>query len=266
MLIALESHRAAFDLLGAEDAPVVCLTHSLAADSGMWAEQIPPLLAAGYRVLRIDMRGHGGSTPASGDATMDELADDVAQVVAALGIDDAFHYIGLSIGGMFGQAFAIHHGAHLKSLMLCDTLPASPENAKAMWGPRIETVRKAASLEPVAAATIERWLTAPFKQKHPGRWRQIYDTILGTTPEGFAGCAAAIQDFSYTDQLPTIAAPTMVVCGADDPGTPRAVNERIAGQIPGARFAAIPNAMHLPNIEDPDAFNRIMLGWLAANT
>ena len=264
MLIQLKSHRVAFDLLGADNDPVVCFAHSLAADSGMWAEQVLPLLAAGFRVLRIDMRGHGGSTAASGAYTMEDLAGDVSHVVLSLGID-AVHYVGLSIGGMFGQAFALNHPEQLKSLMICDAIPASLPNAPAIWGPRMDAVRKAGSLEPVAAGTIERWLTANYKEKHPSRWRQIFDTILGTTPEGFIGSAAAIQNFSFIDRLPQISAPTIVVCGANDPGAPREQNERIANLIPHARFEAIPNALHFPNIEDPATFNRIMLNWLTGN-
>ena len=61
MLLPLAGRRLYYDLVGPEDGPVVCFTHSLASDSGMWAEQMPPLLQAGFRVLRIDMRGHGGS-------------------------------------------------------------------------------------------------------------------------------------------------------------------------------------------------------------
>src|SRR5262249_37292238 len=61
MLIPLKGRRLYYDLSGPDAGPVVCLTHSLASDSGMWAEQLPPLLAAGFRVLRLDMRGHGGS-------------------------------------------------------------------------------------------------------------------------------------------------------------------------------------------------------------
>ena len=88
---------------------MVCFTHSLASDGGMWAEQVPPLLAAGYRVLRLDMRGHGGSDPVAGPYTMAQLADDVAAALDFLGIEKV-QYIGLSIGGMIGQAFAIAHG------------------------------------------------------------------------------------------------------------------------------------------------------------
>ena len=71
---------------GPEDAPTVCITHSLASDGGSWAEQVPALLQGGFRVLRIDMRGHGGSDPVAGDYTMAALADDVAQVLRALSI------------------------------------------------------------------------------------------------------------------------------------------------------------------------------------
>ena len=86
MLLSLNGRRIAYDLLGAEGAPVVCFTHSLAADGGMWAEQVPPLLEMGWRVLRLDMRGHGGSDPVAGPYTMSALAADVAGALDVLGI------------------------------------------------------------------------------------------------------------------------------------------------------------------------------------
>ena len=105
MLLPLAERRLYYDLVGPENGPVVCITHSLASDGGMWAEQMPPLVQAGFRVLRLDMRGHGGSDPVAGDYTMRALAGDVAAVLEALAIPRV-HYIGLSIGGMIGQAFA----------------------------------------------------------------------------------------------------------------------------------------------------------------
>src|SRR5580693_2707228 len=114
MLLPLPGRRLYYDLAGPEDGPVVCITHSLSSDGGSWAEQLPPLLQAGFRVLRLDMRGHGGSDPVDGPYTMNELAADVAAVLAALGMARV-HYIGLSIGGMIGQAFALEHGARLIS-------------------------------------------------------------------------------------------------------------------------------------------------------
>src|SRR4051812_28529192 len=102
MLLPLKTRKIYFDLVGPENGPVVCFGHSLASDSGMWAEQVPALVGAGYRVLRVDMRGHGGSDPVPGIYTMEQIADDTAQVIAALQLPPV-HYVGLSIGGMYGQ-------------------------------------------------------------------------------------------------------------------------------------------------------------------
>lgn len=263
MLLQIDGRRIAYDLVGPESGPVVCLTHSLAADGGMWAEQLPPLLAAGFRVLRLDMRGHGGSEPAPRPYSMDQLAGDVAAALAVLDIS-RIHYIGLSIGGMLGQAFALAHGDRLLSAMWCDTLPASPQGAKAAWDERIATVQRANSLEPLADATVERWLTDDFKQRNSRRWRQIRDTVAATTPAGYLGCCDAILDFDFTGRLASLQVPLLVVCGDQDPGTPPEQNRRIAALVPGARYEPIANAKHFPNVEHPEAFNRIMTGWLEA--
>src|SRR5438067_1345657 len=121
------------------------------------------------------------------------------------------------------------------------------------------------SLAPLADATVERWLTAAFKARHPARWAQIRDTVTGTTAAGYLGCCAAILDYDFVPHLPSVRVPTLVVCGADDPGTPASENRRLAGLVPGARYEEIAGMKHFPNVEAPDAFNRIMLGWLEAH-
>ncbi len=180
MLLPLNGRNIAYDLVGPETGQVVCMTHSLASDGGMWTEQVPPLLQAGFRVLRIDMRGHGGSGPVAGDYTMSALAADVAAVLDALAIARV-HFVGLSIGGMLGQAFALEHGGRLASAMWCDTLPSTPAGAPEVWQQRVDTVRGANSLAPLADATIERWLTGAVRQRNAGRWKQIRDTLMFAT-------------------------------------------------------------------------------------
>ncbi len=236
----------------------MCITHSLASDGGSWAEQVPALLAAGFRVLRLDMRGHGGSDPVAGDYTMSGLAGDVAAVLDALGLARV-HYLGLSIGGMIGQAFALDHGDRLISAIWCDTLPASPPGAAGIWGPRIKAVREADSLAPIADASMDRYLSPAFEARNPGRWKQLRDTVLGTTPAGYLGCSAAILDFDFTARLPSLRLPVLVVCGEHDAGTPGRENRRLAGLVPGARYEEIAGMRHFPNVEAPAAFNQIML-------
>jgi 3-oxoadipate enol-lactonase len=264
MLLSHDNRTIYYDLAGPQAAPVVCFTHSLNADGGMWVEQMVPLLAAGYRVLRLDMRGHGGSAPVEGDYTMDALASDVKGALDVLGIERV-HYIGLSIGGMIGQGFALAYPARLLSLTLCDTLPGTPKEAAGTWDERKAAVRKAGTLSILADGTMERWFTAEFRGLNPIRWREIRDTISNTAPAGFLGCASAIQTFDYEARLPTIKAPTLVICGDQDPGTPPERNKLIAARIPGGRYEGIANARHLPNVERPEQFNRVMMSWLAAN-
>ena len=263
MLLSLDGRRVYFDLAGPQDAPTVCLTHSLNADGGMWVEQMVPLLAAGYRVLRLDMRGHGGSAPVAGDYTMDGLAADVKAALDVLQIARV-HYVGLSIGGMIGQGFALAFPDRLLTLTLCDTQPSTPPGSAGTWEERKATVRSK-GLAALADSTMERWFTDEFRQVNPVRWREVRDTISNTTPEGSAGCMSAIQDFDYLDRLPTIRTPSLVICGDEDQGTPPERNRLIASKIPGGRYEGIARARHLPNVERPDAFNKILLPWLAAN-
>jgi len=264
MLLKTNGRNSYFDIVGREGAPVVYFAHSLAADSGMWSEQVPAFLAAGYRVLRVDMRGHGGSDPAPGNYTMEQLVEDAVSILDYLAIPKV-HFCGLSIGGMIGQGFALANPDRLLSLTLCDTQPSTPPGSTGAWDERKAVVRKAGTLAALADSTMERWFTDEFKQVNATRWREVRDTISNTTPAGFLGCASAIQDFNYEDRLHTIKVPTLVICGDEDAGTPPDRNQLIAAKVPGGRYEGIAKARHLPNVERPEQFNRILMGWLGLN-
>jgi len=261
MLLSLDGRRIAYDLLGSDEAPVVCFTHSLAADGGMWAEQVPVLLAMGWRVLRLDMRGHGGSDPVAGPYTMGALAGDVAGALDGLGIKRV-HFVGLSIGGMLGQAFALEYPERLISAVWCDTRPSTPTEGIGAWAERIATVEKAGSVAPLADATVDRWFTDAFRPRNPARWTQIRDTVAATSPAGYVGCCQAIMDFDFAPRLPAVKAPVLVLCGAQDIGTPPAENRRIAALVTQGHYEEIADARHFPNVEHPDVFNHHLVGWL----
>src|SRR5260370_29516215 len=106
MLLIRAGARIYYDLVGPPAAGVVCFAHALAADSGMWAEQVPALVAQGWRVLRVDMRGHGGSASPDGDTTLDQLAGDIAAVVGSPGIRRG-HFVGLAPGRLVAAALAL---------------------------------------------------------------------------------------------------------------------------------------------------------------
>jgi 3-oxoadipate enol-lactonase len=263
VLLLRDGLRLHADLLGERGRPAVCLVHSLGADMTMWAEQVPALLDAGFAVLRVELRGHGGSAAPPGPYAMHELAEDIAFVLRRLELRKV-DYVGLSLGGMAGQALALDHPALLRSIVICDALPESLPNAAEIWGPRIRAVRAAGSCEPIAQETIERWLTPAFQAAHPARWDEILATIAATEAEGYAGCAEAISDFSHVARLPSLAVPALVLCGEDDHAVPPAEGERIARLVPDGRFVMVEGARHLPNVEQPAVFNRVLLEWLRA--
>jgi len=260
MFHTIGKRRLRYDFLG-DGARTVCFVHALASDSGMWAEQVPAVLTRGMRVLRIDLRGHGGSDATSGDYTLTELAADIAALIDALGAGRV-DYVGLSVGAMIGEALALRFGANVSSLMLCEAPPAALKNAREIWAPRMAAARAANSLEPIADATMERWLTPAFHARNPNRWQQIRDTVAATTVEGYCGTVAALSNFDFTGELPKLRVPALVLYGEDDKASSHEENERLASLIPGGHCVAFPGARHLPNIEHPARFNATLLDWL----
>jgi 3-oxoadipate enol-lactonase len=241
--------------------PVVVLAHSLATDLSLWDAQVAAL-AGRYAVLRCDARGHGGSDAPDGDYTWELLCADLLGLFDALGMKRV-HYVGLSMGGMLGQHLALRAPERIASLTLACTTSRFPPGAAAVWPERVAAVRAlgmASQVEP----TLSRWFTPGYRAAHPDVMARIGALIAATPPAGFIGWAHAIPTIDLTDRLGEIRCPTLVIGGADDPGTPPALQEIIAAGIPGARLEIIPHAAHLANIEQAAIFNRLLGEFLDA--
>lgn len=244
---------------GPEHAPVVMMSHSLSCTGAMWDAQIPAL--ADYHVLRVDMRGHGASGVSGDDYTLEQLADDYVALLDYLEIERV-HFVGLSIGGMIGQTFALKAGERLHSLTLSSTMCEVPAAARPMFLDRIEVARSQ-GMEGHVDGTIERWFTEAFCDARPDLVDPIREQIRTTPVDGFAGCCRAISRLDLTGRLSAIAAPTLVIAGELDPGATPAVAEVIQQNIPAAELVVIDGTLHLCNIEKPDEFNAALTGFLA---
>jgi 3-oxoadipate enol-lactonase len=249
-----------YELQGPAGAPVVTLSHSLAADSSMWEPQLP-VLTERFRVLRYDTRGHGGTDAPAGAYSLDQLGDDALALLDTLGIERT-HWIGLSMGGMIGQIVALRAPARLLSLALCDTTSRVPAEAEGTWTERIRTAQSE-GMDPLVEPTIARWFTAPFRERRPDVVDRIRAGIRATRPAGYAGCCHAISALDLTDRIGAITLPTAVVVGEDDQGTPVAASRTIHERIRGSELTIIPSAAHLSNLEQPERFNRAITGLLA---
>ena len=236
------------------EGPVVTFSHSLACNLSMWDEQVRALRSR-YRVLRYDTRGHGQTSAPAGAYTLDQLAEDLKGLLDGLGIRET-HFVGLSMGGMIGQVFALKHPAMIQSLALCDTTSRHPPGAAAIWEDRIKTVG------PMAVPTLERWFTAPFRARRKDLMERVGVMIRATPAAGYIGCCHALPKISVTEKLRDVRCPALVIVGEEDPGTPVEMAREIHAALPAAELAVLCRASHLSNLEQPEEFNRVLGGFL----
>lgn len=239
----------------------VTFSHSLGAHLGMWDAQAEALRPR-WDVLRYDTRGHGQTEAPSPPYSLEDLADDVARLLDALNVERT-HFVGLSLGGMIGQQFALRHPTRLRSLVLCDTTSVIPEAMRPLWQDRIDLTRRE-GMSPHVAPTLERWFTAGFRERRPEVVERIGAMLRSTSVDGYVGCCEAIRTLDLTARLKELRVPTLVIVGKDDPGTPPAVAEIIANAIEGAELRVLEDASHLSNVQQPEAFNRALEEFLSA--
>ena len=243
---------------GKRGSPALVFTGSLGTDLTMWQPQADRLKPH-FCTLRYDIRGHGASEVPPGPYSIDDLGSDLVALLDRLGIERA-SLCGLSIGGMISMWVAAHAPERVERLVLfCTAAQLGPPEG---WHERAATVR-AGGVEAVADAVLERWFTPRFASEHPEVVAGFRAQLVATPREGYAGCCEAIAAMDLTGELPSIAAPTLVLAGAEDPATPPEYGERIAGLIPGARFEVISNAAHLASVERPDLTTMTILRFLS---
>lgn len=241
-------------------APAVLMNHSILASSAMWEEQARLLASRGLQVLCVDGRGHGQSEAPPPPYRIEDLAADNVRVLDALGIARA-HFVGLSLGGMTGFGLGIHHGDRLLSLCICDARADTPAAMRGMWDERMALAR-AQGCASLATVTLERWFGAAFLARQSAAVRSLAQAIGHTQVDGFVGSAQAIQGLDYLPRVGEIRVPTTFIVGANDGPLPQAMRD-LQALVPGARIEVIADAGHLPNVEQPQAFNAALLRHFA---
>jgi len=226
----------------------------------MWDPQAD-LLARHYKVLRFDTRGHGQSSAPAGPYTLDDLADDAKGLLDALGIRKT-HWVGLSMGGMIGETFALKYPGVFESLVLADTTSRRPPDADKMWGDRIRTA-EAGGMEALVDSTLGRWFTEGYRKRRPDVMERIGNDIRATPVAGFAGCCQAISRIDLLDRLKEITCPVLIMVGEHDHGTPPEMARAIHENLPGSALRIIPDAAHLSNVEQDGIFNEALTDFLA---
>jgi 3-oxoadipate enol-lactonase len=254
--------RLAASLDGPDGAPVLVLANPIGTTRAIWAAQVP-VLQRHFRLLRFELRGHGeaGARSAAppGPYSIAELGTDVLSLMRDYGVTTAA-YCGISIGGMIGLWLAANAPERISSLVVC-CAAISPMPSRQAWLDRASLVRSA-GMAAISEMTPPRWFTADFIARQPAAVSAVLDMLLGTDPQGYAGCAEAIADLDLAPALSAIKAPTLVLAGAEDPAAPPWQGARTALGITDSRLTVIRGTSHLAPYQTPGPVTAAILGHL----
>jgi pimeloyl-ACP methyl ester carboxylesterase len=265
-------NKLAFDDAGS--GPAVLLVHGYPFDRTMWRDQIEFLSTNGFRAIAPDLRGLGESVAQTSVCesaevnhrlksvpltTMDDMARDVDALMDELKIDRAV-ICGLSLGGYVAFEFAKLFPARLNGLVLAGTrAPADNEQEKQARFQQVEQML-ANGMSGIAEASLPKLLAPRTLAEKLEVVARIREMILRADPQGAAAAQrgmAARRD--YSDDLPGIEVPTLVIVGRNDPIRPVADAEFMHDRIRDSRLEIIEDAAHMTNMEQPEAFNRFLL-------
>jgi 3-oxoadipate enol-lactonase len=239
---------------GRSDAPVVILAHAIGTSMQMWDPQIPDLSRA-FRVLSVDLRGHGRSPAPDGPYTMGELAADVVALLDALDIERA-SVCGLSLGGMVGLTMAAVAPDRVDRLVAACVVAIPP--VPSAWRDRAQRVLEGGT-SAVSDLVVERW---GYSNRAPEIGELVRGMLAATGAAGYAGCCQAIAGMDLRPLLPLVSARTLLLAGSDDPSAPASIARELAALMSDARVTVIDGAAHLLNVEAATATTAAILEHL----
>ncbi|PTX54761.1 3-oxoadipate enol-lactonase [Litoreibacter ponti] len=225
----------------------VLFSNSLGTSLELW-DKIIPRLPSNLRLIRYDMRGHGGSDVPEPPYSMGSLIRDAEMLLDHLHVRDCV-FVGLSIGGMIAQGLATKRLDQIRALVLSNTAPKM--GTAQLWQDRMDAIRTG-GLESMADAVMERWFSRAFRATPElAEWRKM---LTDTPQDGYLGACAAIAGTDFYTQTAALTLPTLVIAGSDDGASPPDLVRETHELIKGSRFELIRRAGHLPCVEQPEAF------------
>ena len=233
----------------------VILVHSLGTSSTIWDTTIAAL-KGNYRVIAMDCRGHGRSTNRTG-FNVEAIASDVLCVADALGVS-RFHFVGISMGGLFGLTAYARAPERIVSLTLADSYATAGAGA----------ADRLASTRQVFESTPMRTFAEDYVKNTLMPWtvRTVYDEmvniIAGMTAKNYLQTLEAILTTDVTPQLASVCVPTLIIVGENDQRTPISVSENLKASITNAQVYVVPKAGHLAVLDQPKVFNDKLFEFL----
>ncbi|RVC59074.1 MAG: 3-oxoadipate enol-lactonase [Mesorhizobium sp.] len=243
---------------GTGNACPIIFMNSLGTDFRIW-DEIVSLLGDEMPTLVYDKRGHGLSD-IGGVSSIDDHVDDLCGLVDHFGLAKVV-LCGLSVGGLIAQGFHARRPESVEALILSDT--AHKIGTADNWNTRIATV-ESKGIQEIADAVLKLWFTPAFHAERSADLDGCWNMLTRQPLAGYIGTCAAVRDADFTEAARRIAVPTLCVVGDQDGSTPPDLVRSLADLIPGARFEVIRNAGHIPCVEQPGPFSRLIRDFVAS--
>ena len=226
----------------------VVLVHSLAMDRRFW-DPVAAGLAAEAAVLTYDCRGHGASEPGAMPYSVEQFADDLADLLDHAGRSSAL-VAGASMGGCVALAFSRKYAKRVSALGLIDTTAWYGSDAACQWEERAQKALEG-GLESLVDFQVTRWFSDAFRAAHPQVVSRSVATFLKNDVRAYAATCRMLGAADLRRALPDMRMPTAIVVGEEDYATPISMAEELHKGINGSTLTVLKNARHLTPLEKP---------------
>ena len=235
---------------GEADRQPVVLLHAVGLDLTWWGDVVPGLRDAGYRVVGVDLPGHGLSAALAPGFSLGDIAGRVESLLDGLG-GGPFHVVGHSVGGMLAQMMAVRRPDLVRTIVPTCSRSTMPDAGRLAMKARAEAVRRG-GMAGTVAETLDRWFTPGFRAARPDVIDRCTKMLLGNDPAVNAGMWDAIAGLNVGERLGEVKAPCLVISGEHDassqPDAGRAIAEAVAGPC---RMVVIDGGSHMAPVEMP---------------
>lgn len=239
--------------------PAVMLIHGVGADGSSW-DMIATSLRDNFRVIRLDLRGHGRSGHIEGGCSLDGFVRDVIDVLDACGVGRT-HIVGFSLGGMIAQLLALHHPDRVDRMILLSAVAGRTDEERARVQQRLETLRTE-GVAAISGAAQERWFTPGFIAMHPEIVAARMAQLQQNHPASYAAAYTVFSLSDLGDRLHAIRNPTLIATGEHDPGSNTRMARYMHAQIPGSRLEILPGLRHSVLVEAPERITILIREFL----
>lgn len=246
-----------YDVSGARDRPPLLFANSLGTDLRIW-DKVTEQLGDRFRILRYDKRGHGLSEATPPPYALTDHVGDLVGLLDHLGIERTA-MVGLSVGGMIAQGLAALHPQRVAALVLSGT--AHKIGTREGWDNRIDTVTRK-GLGAIVDAIMPLWFTPAYRRSDNVDYAGCVTMFTRSPIDGYVGTCASVRDADLTESTRALKLPTLCIVGDQDGSTPPDLVRSMANLITNAEFRIIPDAAHIPCVEQPDAVSALIGGFL----